>query len=353
MHINKQYQLESMKIKDLVRKNIEELTPYSSARDEFKSTSDFIYLDANESSYDNKLNRYPDNRHIQLNKLISSFKNVNTNNLILCNGTDELIDLVIRVFCNPGLDKIITLNPTYGMYDISSRINDVENIKIDLDINFQIDINKVLSSFDSNTKVIFITNPNNPTGNSLSNEAIIKIIESFKGIVFIDEAYVDYSNISYLKKINSYNNLIVSQTFSKALGLAGIRLGVGYSNPEIISYLKKIKPPYNINSLTENKAIESLEREYVNIDQVNETINERKFLELKLKELAFVQVVFPSNSNFLLIKVDDADKRYKQLIDYGIVVRNRSNVRGCENCLRVTVGTPQQNKILINTLKKI
>ncbi len=353
MHINNQYQLESMKIKDLVRKNIKELTPYSSARDEFKSTSDFIYLDANESSYDNNLNRYPDNRHIQLNESISSYKNVNTNNLILCNGTDELIDLVIRVFCNPGIDKIITLNPTYGMYDISSRINDVKNIKIDLDINFQIDINKVLSSFDSNTKVIFITNPNNPTGNSFSNEVIIKIIESFKGIVFIDEAYVDYSKISYLKKINSYNNLIVSQTFSKALGLAGIRLGVGYSNPEIISYLKKIKPPYNINSLTEKKAIEYLEREYVNIEQVNETINERKSLELKLKEFAFVKVVFPSNSNFLLIKVDDADKRYKQLIDYGIVIRNRSNVKGCENCLRITVGTPQQNKILINTLKKI
>lgn len=353
MHINNQYQLESMKIKDLVRKNIKELTPYSSARDEFKSTSDFIYLDANESSYDNNLNRYPDNRHIQLNESISSYKNVNTNNLILCNGTDELIDLVIRVFCNPGIDKIITLNPTYGMYDISSRINDVKNIKIDLDINFQIDINKVLSSFDSNTKVIFITNPNNPTGNSFSNEVIIKIIESFKGIVFIDEAYVDYSNISYLKKINSYNNLIVSQTFSKALGLAGIRLGVGYSNPEIISYLKKIKPPYNINSLTEKKAIEYLEREYVNIEQVNETINERKSLELKLKEFAFVKVVFPSNSNFLLIKVDDADKRYKQLIDYGIVIRNRSNVKGCENCLRITIGTPLQNKILINTLKKI
>jgi histidinol-phosphate aminotransferase len=239
------------------------------------------------------------------------------------------------------------------MYDVSSKINDVENVKIQLDKNFQIDFNEVISRFNHRTKIIFIANPNNPTGNNFDQDDILKIIKSFRGIVFIDEAYIDYSNESFLNQIYSYNNLIISQTFSKALGLAGIRLGVGYSNEEIIYYLKKIKPPYNINSLTEKKAIKSLTKQYVDIDQVNETINERKSLELKLIELDFVSTVFPSNSNFLLIKVDDANKRYKQLIDHGIVVRNRSNVKGCENCLRITVGTPEQNKILINTLKKI
>ena len=342
-----------MNIKNLVRKNIEDLLPYSSARDEFNKSDSYIYLDANESSYDNGYNRYPDNKHPELIALISNYKMLNKDELVLCNGTDELIDLVIRVFCEPGKDKIITLNPTYGMYEVSAKINNVNNVKIDLDHNFQIDIEKVKSQFDDLTKIIFITNPNNPTGNCFNEDSIIEIIESFNGIVFIDEAYIDYSNNSLISKVNMYQNLIISQTFSKALGLAGIRLGVGYSNKTLISYLKKVKPPYNINLLTEKKAIENISSTYIDKSQIKDTILERNKLEKKLENFSFVKKVYPSDSNFLLVKVTNANKLYKYLLDNGIVVRNRSQIKGCEECLRITVGTPKQNNLLINVLKRI
>ena len=342
-----------MKIKNLVRKNIEDLIPYSSARHEFNKSDNYIYLDANESSYDNGYNRYPDNKHPELIALISNYKKLNKDELVLCNGTDELIDFVIRVFCEPGKDKIITLNPTYGMYEVSAKINNVNIVKVDLDHNFQIDIEKVKSQFDDLTKIIFITNPNNPTGNCFNEDSIIEIIESFNGIVFIDEAYIDYSNNSLISKVNMYQNLIISQTFSKALGLAGIRLGVGYSNSNLISYLKKVKPPYNINLLTEKKAIENISSTYLDNLQIKETILERNKLEKKLENLPFVKKVYPSDSNFLLVKVVNANNVYKYLIDNGIVVRNRSQIKGCEECLRITVGTPKQNNLLINVLKRI
>lgn len=342
-----------MKIKNLVRKNIEDLIPYSSARDEFNKSDNYIYLDANESSYDNGYNRYPNNKHPELIALISNYKKLNKDELVLCNGTDELIDLVIRVFCEPGKDKIITLNPTYGMYEVSAKINNVKNVKIDLDHNFQIDIEKVKSQFDDLTKIIFITNPNNPTGNCFNEDSIIEIIKSFNGIVFIDEAYIDYSNNSLISKVNMYQNLIISQTFSKALGLAGIRLGVGYSNCNLISYLKKVKPPYNVNLLTEKKAIENISSTYLDNSQIKETILERNKLEKKLENFPFVKKVYPSDSNFLLVKVANADNVYKFLLDNGIVVRNRSQIKGCEECLRITVGTPKQNNLLINVLKRI
>ena len=342
-----------MKIKNLVRKNIEDLIPYSSARDEFNKSDNYIYLDANESSYDNGYNRYPNNKHPELIALISNYKKLNKDELVLCNGTDELIDLVIRVFCEPGKDKIITLNPTYGMYEVSAKINNVKNVKIDLDHNFQIDIEKVKSQFDDLTKIIFITNPNNPTGNCFNEDSIIEIIESFNGIVFIDEAYIDYSNNSLISKVNMYQNLIISQTFSKALGLAGIRLGVGYSNNTLISYIKKVKPPYNVNLLTEKKAIENISSTYLNNSQIKETILERNKLEKKLENFPFVKKVYPSDSNFLLVKVSNANNLYKYLLDNGIVVRNRSQIKGCEECLRITVGTPKQNNLLINVLKRI
>ena len=342
-----------MKIKNLVRKNIEDLIPYSSARDEFNKSDNYIYLDANESSYDNGYNRYPNNKHPELITLISNYKKLNKDELVLCNGTDELIDLVIRVFCEPGKDKIITLNPTYGMYEVSAKINNVKNVKIDLDHNFQIDIEKVKSQFDDLTKIIFITNPNNPTGNCFNEDSIIEIIESFNGIVFIDEAYIDYSNNSLISKVNMYQNLIISQTFSKALGLAGIRLGVGYSNCNLISYLKKVKPPYNVNLLTEKKAIENISSTYLDNSQIKETILERNKLEKKLENFPFVKKVYPSDSNFLLVKVSNANNLYKYLLDNGIVVRNRSQIKGCEECLRITVGTPKQNNLLINVLKRI
>ena len=342
-----------MKIKNLVRKNIEDLIPYSSARDEFNKSDNYIYLDANESSYENGYNRYPNNKHPELIALISNYKKLNKDELVLCNGTDELIDLVIRVFCEPGKDKIITLNPTYGMYEVSAKINNVKNIKIDLDHNFQIDIEKVKSQFDDLTKIIFITNPNNPTGNCFNEDSIIEIIKSFNGIVFIDEAYIDYSNNSLISKVNMYQNLIISQTFSKALGLAGIRLGVGYSNNTLISYIKKVKPPYNVNLLTEKKAIENISSTYLDNSQIKETILERNKLEKKLENFPFVKKVYPSDSNFLLVKVANANNVYKYLLDNGIVVRNRSQIKGCEECLRITVGTPKQNNLLINVLKRI
>ena len=342
-----------MKIKNLVRKNIEDLIPYSSARDEFNKSDNYIYLDANESSYDNGYNRYPNNKHPELITLISNYKKLNKDELVLCNGTDELIDLVIRVFCEPGKDKIITLTPTYGMYEVSAEINNVNIVKVDLDHNFQIDIEKVKSQFDDLTKIIFITNPNNPTGNCFNEDSIIEIIESFNGIVFIDEAYIDYSNNSLISKLNMYQNLIISQTFSKALGLAGIRLGVGYSNSNLISYLKKVKPPYNVNSLTEKKAIENISSTYLDNSQIKETILERNKLEKKLENFPFVKKVYPSDSNFLLVKVANANNVYKYLLDNGIVVRNRSQIKGCEECLRITVGTPKQNNLLINVLKRI
>ena len=342
-----------MKIKNLVRKNIEDLIPYSSARDEFNKSDNYIYLDANESSYDNGYNRYPNNKHPELITLISNYKKLNKDELVLCNGTDELIDLVIRVFCEPGKDKIITLNPTYGMYEVSAKINNVNIVKVDLDHNFQIDIEKVKSQFDDLTKIIFITNPNNPTGNCFNEDSIIEIIESFNGIVFIDEAYIDYSNNSLISKVNMYQNLIISQTFSKALGLAGIRLGVGYSNSNLISYLKKVKPPYNVNLLTEKKAIENISSTYLDNSQIKETILERNKLEKKLENFPFVKKVYPSDSNFLLVKVANANNVYKFLLDNGIVVRNRSQIKGCEECLRITVGTPKQNNLLINVLKRI
>ena len=342
-----------MKIKNLVRKNIEDLIPYSSARDEFNKSDNYIYLDANESSYDNGYNRYPNNKHPELIALISNYKKLNKDELVLCNGTDELIDLVIRVFCEPGKDKVITLTPTYGMYEVSAEINNVNIIKVDLDHNFQIDIEKVKSQFDDLTKIIFITNPNNPTGNCFNEDSIIEIIESFNGIVFIDEAYIDYSNNSLISKLNMYQNLIISQTFSKALGLAGIRLGVGYSNSNLISYLKKVKPPYNINSLTEKKAIENISSTYIDKSQIKETILERNKLKKKLENFPFVKKVYPSDSNFLLVKVANANNVYKYLLDNSIVVRNRSQIKGCEECLRITVGTPKQNNLLINVLKRI
>ena len=342
-----------MKIKNLVRKNIEDLIPYSSARDEFNKSDNYIYLDANESSYDNGYNRYPNNKHPELITLISNYKKLNKDELVLCNGTDELIDLVIRVFCEPGKDKIITLNPTYGMYEVSAKINNVKNVKIDLDHNFQIDIEKVKSQFDDLTKIIFITNPNNPTGNCFNEDSIIEIIKSFNGIVFIDEAYIDYSNNSLISKVNVYQNLIISQTFSKALGLAGIRLGVGYSNNTLISYIRKVKPPYNVNLLTEKKAIENISSTYLDNSQIKETILERNKLKKKLENFPFVKKVYHSDSNFLLVKVANANNVYKYLLDNGIVVRNRSQIKGCEECLRITVGTPKQNNLLINVLKRI
>jgi len=345
-----------MNIDTLVRDNIKSMSSYSSARDDFNKENDkkLIYLDANESPFDNGINRYPDNKHVQLKKVISKLKNVDKNQIIFGNGTDEILDLIVRVFCNPNKDKIITLPPTYGMYDVIAKTNGVENVEIPLKIDFSIDKNEILKLSSKTTKVLFLCSPNNPTGNSFDINDLEGLIKSFNGVVVVDEAYIDFSSKkSLISLINENNNLIITQTMSKAYGMAGIRFGMGFSNEKIINYLNKIKPPYNINVLTERKALEQLNK----IDQIKIGIElvleEKKLLVACLERLEFVEKIYESDSNFILVRVDNADLRYNQLSEKGIIVRNRSNQYLCQNCLRITIGTENENKSLIKTLSQL
>ena len=345
-----------MNIDTLVRNNIKNMSSYSSARDDFKNDFDkkLIYLDANESPFDNEINRYPDNKHTELKKVVSNIKNVNVNQIVFGNGTDEILDLIVRVFCNPNKDKIITLPPTYGMYDVIAKTNGVENIEIPLKSDFSIDKNEILKLSSESTKILFLCSPNNPTGNSFDTNDLTDLIKGFNGIVVVDEAYIDFSSKqSLISLINDNNNLIITQTMSKAYGMAGIRLGMGFSNQKIINYLNKIKPPYNINVLTERKALEELNK----IDEIKKNIdlvlNQRKLLVSCLEKLDFIEKIYKSDSNFLLVKVDNADLRYNQLLKNGIIVRNRSNQPLCQNCLRITIGTENENKSLIKILNQL
>ena len=339
----------------LVRKNILEMNSYSSARDEFENKKQkLVFLDANESPFQNEINRYPNNKHIDLKQTLLELNQLSNGQIVLGNGTDEILDLIMRVFCDPNSDKIITIPPTYGMYDVIAKTNNVENIKVPLKSNFTLNLEELKKSFSEKTKLLFLCSPNNPTGNSFSRKDLIDLIESFSGVVVIDEAYIDFSsNSSLVSLINKYNNLIVTQTMSKAFGMAGIRLGMGFSNNKIINYINKIKPPYNINLLTEKRALKELK----NIDTIKTNIKiileERNKLIDSLNELSFITKVYPSDSNFILIKVDDADLRYKQLIEKGIVLRNRSKELLCDNCLRITIGTPYENELLIKNFKEL
>jgi histidinol-phosphate aminotransferase len=339
----------------LVRKNILEMNSYSSARDEFENKKQkLVFLDANESPFQNEINRYPNNKHIDLKQTLLELNQLSNGQIVLGNGTDEILDLIMRVFCNPSSDKIITIPPTYGMYDVIAKTNNVENIKVPLKSNFTLNLEELKKSFSEKTKLLFLCSPNNPTGNSFSRKDLIDLIESFNGVVVIDEAYINFSsNSSLVSLINKYNNLIVTQTMSKAFGMAGIRLGMGFSNNKIINYINKIKPPYNINLLTEKRALKELK----NIDTIKTNIkiilDERNKLIDSLNELSFIIKVYPSDSNFILIKVDDADLRYKQLIEKGIVLRNRSKELLCDNCLRITIGTPYENELLIKNFKEL
>ena len=345
-----------MNIDTLVRKNVKKMSSYLSARDDFKNedVKKLIYLDANESPFDNRINRYPDNKHTELKKVISDIKNVNVNQVVFGNGTDEILDLIVRVFCNPHEDKIITLPPTYGMYDVIAKTNGVENIEIPLKSDFSIDKNQILKLHSTSIKVLFLCSPNNPTGNSFDTNNLTDLIKAFKGIIVIDEAYIDFSSKqSLISLIEDNNNLIITQTMSKAYGMAGIRLGMGFANKKIIDYLNKIKPPYNINVLTEKKALEELNK----IDEIEKNISivldERNLLVSSLEKLDFVEKIYKSDANFLLVKVDNADLRYNQLLEKGIVVRNRSNQPLCQNCLRITIGTKNENTSLIKTLNEL
>ena len=339
----------------LVRKNILEMNSYSSARDEFENKKQkLVFLDANESPFQNEINRYPNNKHIDLKQTLLELNQLSNGQIVLGNGTDEILDLIMRVFCDPSSDKIITIPPTYGMYDVIAKTNNVENIKVPLKSNFTLNLEELKKSFSEKTKLLFLCSPNNPTGNSFLRKDLIDLIESFNGVVVIDEAYINFSsNSSLVSLINKYNNLIVTQTMSKAFGMAGIRLGMGFSNNKIVNYINKIKPPYNINLLTEKRALKELK----NIDTIKTNIKiileERNKLIDSLNELSFIIKVYPSDSNFILIKVDDADLRYKQLIEKGIVLRNRSKELLCDNCLRITIGTPYENELLIKNFKEL
>ncbi|MBX2826857.1 MAG: histidinol-phosphate transaminase [Flavobacteriaceae bacterium] len=344
-----------LNIEQWVRPNVLAMKPYSSARDEFKDFEcEMVFLDANENPNRTLVNRYPDPQQSLLKELLTSRRGRKIEELLLGNGSDEVLDLIFRVFCEPGKDEVIILPPTYGMYKVLAETNNIAYQEIPLNSDFQLDTTGILKSQTENTKLLFICSPNNPSGNAMQSEKVKELIENFNGIVVVDEAYIDFSNSeSWVNAIGTYNNLIVTQTLSKAYGMAGIRLGSCFAAPEIISLLNKIKPPYNVNILTQNYAIDRIRDDEGIQSEIDLLITERNRLTAALKTVSFVDQVFSSDANFVLVRVDDADKRYRQLIDKGIVVRNRSKQLHCENTLRITVGTKQENDLVINTLKEL
>lgn len=338
-------------IQKLVRKNILNLKPYSSARDEFDGENG-VFLDANENPF-GELNRYPDPYQKKIKQKLSVINQISADNIFLGNGSDEVIDLAFRIFCESGKDKVLTFSPTYGMYEVSASINNVEVINLELNDDFQIDLETLKPYLkDENLKIIFICSPNNPTGNSIKN--IEYILENFNGIIFIDEAYIDFSpEESFRNQIKNYPNLIVSQTFSKAWGMASVRVGIAYASEEIIRFYNKTKPPYNISQLNQNAVLETLKEE--NINQVSENIklilNEKKILIQSLQQLELVKKIFPTDANFILIEVENADLIYQKLVDENVIVRNRNSV--IKNCLRITIGSSEENLKLIETLQNL
>ena len=339
----------------LVRPNVAKLQPYSSARDEFTETSEsMVFLDANENPFENGVNRYPDPQQRLLKKEIGLIKDVSEKNILLGNGSDEVLDLLFRAFCEPGKDNIITLPPTYGMYKVLAGINNIENREVLLTEAFQPNLSAILETVDEQTKMIFLCSPNNPTGTLFSEAEVEKLLNNFKGLVVIDEAYIDFSETeSWSKKLTEYPNLVVTQTLSKAYGMAGIRLGICFASEEIITVLNKIKPPYNINSLTQEKAIHRLKNPLDIKNEINSLIMGKNKLYKAFLQVNFITEIILSEANFILCRIDNATKRYDQLVEKGIVVRNRSSQPLCENTLRFTVGTPKENELLITTLKKL
>ncbi|QNM86340.1 histidinol-phosphate transaminase [Polaribacter pectinis] len=345
-----------MNILNLVRENIKSLKPYSSARDEYKdaTSDDMIFLDANENPFENGVNRYPDPQQNSVKDLLSEIKKVDKKNILLGNGSDEVLDLIFRAFCEPKEDNIITLPPTYGMYSVLANINNIENKTVLLTEDFQPKVEQIFEKVDKNSKILFLCSPNNPSGNSFSTNKVEELLKKFNGLVVIDEAYIDFSEEkSWLERLEEFPNLIITQTLSKAYGLAGIRLGVCYASEEIIAILNNIKPPYNVNELTQQKAIERLQKVEEVQQEIIEIKAERNQLLESLKEIDFINTIYPTDCNFVLVKVDDATKRYNQLIKKGIVIRNRTTQPLCENTLRFTVGTSLENERLLQALKEI
>ena len=338
-------------LQKLVRPNILKLSPYSSARDEFAGSAS-TWLDANENPY-GKLNRYPDPYQREIKKLLSGRNEIETDRIFIGNGSDEVIDLLFRVFARPGIDKALTFSPTYGMYRVSAEINDVELIDVPLDKNFQIDLQSTIPFLDNpNLKLIFICSPNNPTGNLLHNSEIEEILNRFKGIIVIDEAYIDFANAeSWNKRLTEFPNLIVTQTFSKARGLAAARLGIAYSNPAIISFLNKIKPPYNVSLLNQQAGIEKLKNEKEFKDQIELIKSERTRVLKELNSIQTIKRIFPTDANFILLEIENANEVCLQLSQKGIVVRNRSKL--IPNTLRITIGTATENNLLLTELNQL
>ncbi len=344
-----------MNITNLVRKNIKSLKPYSSARDEFKELkSNMVFLDANENPFENGVNRYPDPQQTSVKKELSLLKAVSMNQILLGNGSDEVLDLIFRAFCEPKEDNVITLPPTYGMYQVLANINNIEEKEVLLTAEFQPNVNEILEVTDANSKLLFLCSPNNPTGNSFSEENVEILLKSFNGLVVIDEAYIDFSSQkSWLLRLKEFPNLIITQTLSKAYGMAGIRLGICYASEEIIAVLNKIKPPYNVNELTQQRALKRILTKNKVKKEIETILEQREKLIVNLKSISFIEEVYPTDANFVLVKVDDATKRYTDLIDKGIVIRNRTTQPLCENTLRLTIGTKSENMKLIKALKDI
>jgi histidinol-phosphate aminotransferase len=339
-------------IEQLIRKNIQQLKPYSTARDEFQGEAQ-VFLDANENPFPLTYNRYPDPLQKKLKETIAALKEVRPAQLFLGNGSDEAIDLLIRVFCEPYQDSILVTEPTYGMYAVCANINGVTVRRVLLDSNFDLDVDLLFRSITHSTKIIFLCSPNNPSGNLLQREKVAQVVQKFQGIVVVDEAYIDFANdAGFISALSNYPNLVVLQTLSKAWGLAALRLGMCYASEEIIDVLSKVKYPYNINSVTQELACTALRKKNDKERFVKEIIKEREKLKLALLNTTIVTKVHPSDANFLLIKVTGANRVYKNLLNMGIIVRNRSSVTQCEDCLRITVGTKEENEILINALKK-
>ena len=342
-------------INKLVRPNVLALEAYSSARDEYTSEgSKMIFLDANENPNESGVNRYPDPQQKKLKTKLSEIKKIPSKNILLGNGSDEVLDLIYRAFCEPGLENIITLPPTYGMYNVLAGINNIESREVLLTEDFEPNLEEIFNNVDENTKLIFLCSPNNPTGNSFSKNHITEILEKFDGLVVLDEAYIDFSEqASWIEELGNYPNLIITQTLSKAFGMAGIRLGICYASEEIIAILNKIKPPYNVNELTQNRAQYRLQNISETNREIADILNERELLSKALLEVKIVQKIYRSDANFVLVKVDDALKRYNQLLGKGIVIRNRTNQPLCENTLRLTIGTSEENLKLIKALKSL
>jgi len=340
-------------LKELVRPNIFALKPYSCARNEFTGEAS-VFLDANENPLNGPYNRYPDPLQLELKAKIATMKGVKVEQIMLGNGSDEPIDLIVRIFCEPKEDNIVAIAPSYGMYEVCADVNNVEYRKVLLNEDYSLDADKLLASTDNKTKVIFLCSPNNPTGNLLNREEMLKVVNGFDGIVVIDEAYIDFaSEQSWLAELDQHKNLIVLQTFSKAWGLAAVRCGMAFASEEIMGYFNKVKYPYNINLLTQQFVNEQLEQEERKKEWVKMLLSQRDRLAKEFASMPLIKKVYPTDANFILVKVDDANAVYRCLMENGVIVRNRNSVSLCGGCLRITVGTAEENDELINRLNEI